>query len=152
MNRDSNRIDRITTRRVYATFAFFLLAAVVVVGRLAKLQIADHDYYESRVLNQLTRDTTINPERGNITDRNGNILAANKTVYNVILSPHDIQKTMQSDASKNADADPSNDVRYTWEDADYEIFCSGEYLDEMIADVLSAYLPKTDRANIYEKT
>ena len=30
MNRESNRIDRITTRRVYATFFFFLLAAVVV--------------------------------------------------------------------------------------------------------------------------
>ena len=151
MNRELNRIDRITTRRVYASFAFFLLAAVVVVGRLAKLQIADHDYYESRVLNQLTRDTTINPERGSITDRNGNILATNKTVYNVILSPHDIQVTMQSDAAKNADADPANDVRYTWEDADYEIFCSGDRLDDMIADVLSAYLPKTERAKIYEK-
>ena len=132
MNRDNNRIDRITTKRVYATFALFLLAAVVVVGRLAKLQIADHDYYESRVLNQLTRDTTINPERGNITDRNGNILAANKTVYNVILSPHDIQATMDTDAKLNADDDPSNDVRYTWEDADYELFFSGDRLDDMI--------------------
>ncbi|MBQ3859420.1 MAG: PASTA domain-containing protein [Clostridia bacterium] len=151
MNRESNRIDRITTRRVYATFFFFLLAAVVVTGRLAKLQISEHDYYESRVLNQLTRDTAINPERGNITDRGGNILAANKTVYNVILSPHDIQETMKADYKKNSDGDASNDVHYTWEDADYQIFYHGTMLDEMIADVLSAYLPKTDSGKIYEK-
>ena len=151
MNQEYNRIDRITTKRIYMTFAFFLLAAVVVVGRLAKLQIADHDYYESRVLNQLTRDTTINPERGNITDRNGNILAANKTVYNVILSPHDILVTMQANEKKNADSDPKNDVHYVWEDSDYELFCSGDDLDEVIADVLSAYLPKRDRAFILEK-
>ena len=151
MNRQTNRIDRITTRRVWATFAVFLLFAVVIVGRLAKLQIAEHDYYESRVLNQLTRDTKINPERGNITDRNGNILAANKTVYNVILSPHDIQETMKSDDKKNADDDPSNDVRYLWEDADYEIFCTGDRLDEFISDVLAAYLPKTEWSVIYQK-
>jgi stage V sporulation protein D (sporulation-specific penicillin-binding protein) len=151
MNREKNRIDRITTRRVYITFALFAVFAVAIIGRLAKLQIADHDYYETRVLNQLTRDTTINPERGNITDRNGNILAANKTVYNVILSPHDIQETMKADARKNSDGDSKNDVHYVWEDGDYEIFCRGDYLDDMIADVLSAYLTKTDRAVIFEK-
>ena len=73
MNRDINRIDRITTKRVWWTFVLFAVAALAVVGRLAKLQIAEHDYYETRVLNQLTRDTTINPARGNITDRGGNI-------------------------------------------------------------------------------
>nr|MCR5683514.1 hypothetical protein [Clostridiales bacterium] len=91
MNREINRIDRISSKRVRLTFFVFLAAALVIVARLAKLQIADHEYYESRVLNQLTRDTAITPERGTIMDRNGNILATNKTVYNVILSPHDIQ-------------------------------------------------------------
>ena len=152
MNRDINRIDRITTKRVWWTFVLFAVAALAVVGRLAKLQIAEHDYYETRVLNQLTRDTTINPARGNITDRGGNILAANKTVYNVILSPHDIQATMETNAALNGDDDPQNDVRYVWEDPDYELFYSGDRLDDMIADVLSAYLPKTDRAAILERT
>ena len=155
MNRETNRIDRISTRRVYMTFAVFLLAAVVIVGRLAKLQIKDHDYYEAKVLNQLTRDTNVNPERGNIMDRDGNILATNKTVYNVILSPHDIQEHMKDDEKKNMDDNADNDVRYTWEDTDYQIFYSGTKLDDLIAEVLSGYLGSADRTNyrstVYEK-
>ena len=151
MNREINRIDRISSKRVRLTFFVFLAAALVIVARLAKLQIADHDYYESRVLNQLTRDTAITPERGSIMDRNGNILATNKTVYNVILSPHDIQATMDADLKKNTDADPENDVRYTWEDSDYQIFYNGDQLDELISTVLAGYLPGKERSEIYER-
>ena len=155
MNRTSNRIDRITTRRVRLTFVVFLLAAIVIVGRLAKLQIADHEYYEAKVLNQLTRDTNVTAERGSILDRNGNVLATNKTVYNVILSPHDITERMKKDAEKNADTNPDNNVLYSYEDVDFRIFYNGEKLDDLIAEVLSGYLRTDDRealrAKIYEK-
>lgn len=131
-------------------FAFFLLIAAWVVGRLASYQIKNHDYYQSKVLNQLTIQTEVTPERGTITDRNGNILATNITVYNVILSPYDIITHMQKDSEKNSDNDPENDVHYEYTDSDYGINYSGRQLDDMIAEVLSKYLD-VDKSSILEK-
>lgn len=131
-------------------FAFFLLIAAWVVGRLASYQIKNHDYYQSKVLNQLTIQTEVTPERGTITDRNGNILATNITVYNVILSPYDIITHMQKDSEKNSDNDPENDVHYEYTDSDYGIYYSGRQLDDMIAEVLSKYLD-VDKSSILEK-
>ena len=131
-------------------FAFFLLIAAWVVGRLASYQIKNHDYYQSKVLNQLTIQTEVTPERGTITDRNGNILATNITVYNVILSPYDIITHMQKDSEKNSDNDPENDVNYEYTDSDYGINYSGRQLDDMIAEVLSKYLD-VDKSSILEK-
>ncbi len=131
-------------------FAFFLLIAAWVVGRLASYQIKNHDYYQSKVLNQLTIQTEVTPERGTITDRNGNILATNITVYNVILSPYDIITHMQKDSEKNSDNDPENDVYYEYTDSNYGINYSGRQLDDMIAEVLSKYLD-VDKISILEK-
>lgn len=151
MNKAQNRTDRKTMHKMVCMFAFFLLIAAWVVGRLASYQIKNHDYYQSKVLNQLTIQTEVTPERGTITDRNGNILATNITVYNVILSPYDIITRMQKDSEKNSDNDPENDVHYEYTDSDYGINYSGRQLDDMIAEVLSKYLD-VDKSSILEKT
>ena len=150
MNKAQNRTDRKTMRKMVCMFAFFLLIAAWVVGRLASYQIKNHDYDQSKVLNQLTIQTEVTPERGTITDRNGNILATNITVYNVILSPYDIITHMQKDSEKNSDNDPENDVHYEYTDSDYGINYSGRQLDDMIAEVLSKYLD-VDKSSILEK-
>lgn len=150
MNKAQNRTDRKTMHKMVCMFAFFLLIAAWVVGRLASYQIKNHDYYQSKVLNQLTIQTEVTPERGTITDRNGNILATNITVYNVILSPYDIITHMQKDSEKNSDNDPENDVNYEYTDSDYGINYSGRQLDDMIAEVLSKYLD-VDKSSILEK-
>lgn len=151
MNIAKNRTDRKTAIRMKWIFAFFLAAAAVIVGRLADYQINMHEYYQSKVLNQLTIQTEVTPERGTIMDRNGNILATNKTVYNVILSPYDINERMEENEKKNSDDDTENDVYYEYEDADYGISCRGEDLDQMIAEVLSKYLA-VDKRTILEKS
>ena len=74
------RIDKKTTRRLVWMFVLFLAVGAIIVGYLAYYQLKMYDYYESQVLNQLTIQTEVNPERGTITDRNGNILATNVTV------------------------------------------------------------------------
>ncbi len=139
MNRVKNRTDQKTARKMIWIFALFLAAAAIVVGRLAEYQIKDHQYYQSKVLNQMTIQQEVNPERGTIMDRNGNILATNITVYNVILSPYDIIKTIEKDAEKNGDSDPDNDVYYEYDDEEYGIHFRGKKLNEMIAHVLSQY-------------
>ena len=131
-------------------FAFFLMIAAWIVGRLASYQLKMHDYYQSKVLNQLTIQTEVNPERGTITDRNGNILATNITVYNVLLSPADIIRHMKENSKLNSDDNSENDVYYEYSDGDYGIHYSGNQLDEMIAEVLSSYLD-VDKYTILEK-
>ena len=111
-----NRIDKKTTKRLFIVFGFFLAIATVVVAYLANYQLKMHDYYQSIVLNQLTIQTEVNPERGKILDTNGNILATNVTVYNVILSPQHIIDAMEEDEKKNSDDNADNDVLYEFSD------------------------------------
>jgi len=118
MNRVKNRTDKKTTVKMIWIFGFFLAAAAIVVGRLADYQLNMYEYYQSKVLNQLTIQQEVNPERGTITDRNGNILATNVTVYNVILSPLDIIRTMEDTEKLNTDSDADNDVYLKREELD----------------------------------
>ncbi len=145
-----NRIDKKTTKRLFYVFGFFLAIATVVVAYLANYQLKMHEYYQSIVLNQLTIQTEVNPERGKILDTNGNILATNITVYNVIISPQHIIDAMEEDGEANSDADPDNDVRYEFSDPEYGLSYSGTRQNELIAKVLSAYLD-VDYDKIIEK-
>ena len=150
MDQTKNRTDRKTAIRMILAFLFFILIASVIIGRLARYQIKEHDYYESQVLNQLTIQTDVTPERGTITDRNGVVLATNITVYNVILSPADIVEGMKTIAKKNSDSDKTNDIHYDYEDADYGIRYQGDNMETLIAETLSAYLD-IPRETVYEK-
>ena len=97
MNRIKNRTERSSAIKMLIIFAGFIGLAGLIIGRLANYQIEMYDYYQTKVLNQLTIQTDVTPERGTITDRNGNILATNKTVYNVLLSPQDILNRVEAD-------------------------------------------------------
>lgn len=140
MNQSRNRIDKRTYTRYVVSFCVFLLIATAIIGKLAGYQLKDYDTYQSIVLNQVTTEYSVNPERGNITDCNGNLLATNITVYNVILSPKDIHERMEEDAKTLADDDPENDVLYVFDDDSVGIHYRGTKLDEMIGQVLSIYL------------
>ncbi|MGN1346245.1 MAG: penicillin-binding transpeptidase domain-containing protein [Eubacteriales bacterium] len=145
-----NRTERSSAVKMFGVFACFIALAGLIIGRLAEYQLKMYDYYQDKVLNQMTIQADVTPERGTITDRNGNILATNKTVYNVILSPKDIVGQMKTDEKQNTDSDPDNDIFYEFEDADYGILYRGTQLDALIAEVLSGYL-EVDPAGILEK-
>ncbi len=135
-----NRIDKKTTNRLIAVFCLFLVVGTILVAYLANYQLKMNEYYQAQVLNQLTIQTEVNPERGKILDRNGNVLATNITVYNVILSPQHIIDAMAEDEKANTDNRTDNDVRYEFSDPEYGIQYSGTKMNELIAKVLSAYL------------
>ncbi len=150
MNQAYNRTDRKTTVAVKWIFVIIVAAFMIVVGRLAFLQLKNHDTYQAYVLNQLTKQQEVTPTRGLITDRNGEILATNKTVYDVILSPDDIKRRMDENEAANSDKDAKNDVHYHYTDEQFGIDYTGDDLDDMIADVLSKYLVM-EKSKIYEK-
>ena len=81
------RITKITVRRSMIMLFAFLLMASAIIGELFKLQVLGYDEYYNEVFDQLTVETNVNPERGIIYDRNGEILATNKTVWSLYLCP-----------------------------------------------------------------
>lgn len=77
-------------------FACLLLLVI----RLGWIQIVKGDTYSERAVEQQTRDTPIEAERGTIYDRNGNELAVSVTCYTIWVRPTDVKKIEEKDASK----------------------------------------------------
>ena len=71
--------------------AVFALCVVVLIIFLARYQIINYDFYQARAISQQTLDTTINANRGVITDCNGVELAISSTVKTVYLAPKNIK-------------------------------------------------------------
>ena len=83
--------NRMMLRRTLCLMLLCGVAAFVIIGiRLFKLQITDHELYESRAIDQQLRSTTITAHRGTIYDRNGEILAMSATADSVYISPVEI--------------------------------------------------------------
>jgi len=88
------RADTGQHRRILAAgLVFGLVAFVPVALRLYSLMVTDYDYYSGLALRNQTRTTSVTPERGNIYDRNMNILACNQSVENVYLDPHELKQS-----------------------------------------------------------
>ena len=68
------------------------IVAFLVLGlRLFKLQIIDHDFYETAAIEQQVRETTVTAARGTIYDSNMKILAMSASVDNIYISPAEIK-------------------------------------------------------------
>ena len=68
------------------------IVAFAVLGlRLFKLQIIDHDFYETAAIEQQVRETTVTAARGTIYDTNKKILAMSASVDNIYISPAEIK-------------------------------------------------------------
>lgn len=95
--RSAGRNNRSLFRR---TIALMVVLGVVLfipmVGQLWKLQITQHAYWQERAANQQTRDVAVNSGRGTIYDAKGEVLAISATTYNLILSPADLMRNIDS--------------------------------------------------------
>jgi stage V sporulation protein D (sporulation-specific penicillin-binding protein) len=76
----------------------------VLVCRVIYLGVVRGDEYQEEVLQQKTYDSLDIPyERGEIVDRNGNVLATSEKVYNLVLEPKNILRTEDGkEATKEA--------------------------------------------------
>ena len=99
MGKREKRYDRLRIssgqhRRVLLAALVLGLAAFVPVGlRLYSLMVRDYDYYAGLALRNQTRTTTVSARRGDIFDRNMNVLATSVTVENVYLDPHELKQS-----------------------------------------------------------
>ena len=81
-----------------------ILVFIGLAGRILWLQTRNHEEYRKQVVSQMTTESVIPAERGDIYDTNGVLLATDITVYRVFISPTDIQnaiKGVDSDGKKS---------------------------------------------------
>lgn len=64
-----------------------------VLWRLYDLMIGQYGYYAGLALRNQTRTTAVSAHRGDIYDRNMNVLATSITVENVYLDPHELKQS-----------------------------------------------------------
>lgn len=77
--------------RTLALLSLFSVSAVFLIAALFQMQILNHGDYLSRAKNQITVGATIKAPRGLILAAGGEVLADNKTVWRVWLSPTDVR-------------------------------------------------------------
>ena len=67
------------------------VVAVILLAKIFSIQVLD-DHYKTDADNNTTVREIIYPTRGVIYDRNGEILVGNKVAYDILVSPHDLEK------------------------------------------------------------
>ena len=83
MNRNKIKANFNLRYNILITIVYFIGAILII--QLFKLQIVNGAEYRETSNTRLTRESTIEAARGNIEDRNGNLLASTKTGYSIEL-------------------------------------------------------------------
>src|SRR5687768_13871745 len=82
-------------RRLAILVTVLILWAVVVVARLAQVQILRHDHYLSRAAKQQERTVTLAPVRGSIVDAEGRILAESVVAESFYADPQSVLRPQE---------------------------------------------------------
>ncbi|MCI9566406.1 MAG: penicillin-binding protein, partial [Lawsonibacter sp.] len=123
-------------------FLMVLCGAVMFIPLMWKLwdiAIVHHEEYQKRASDQQTLDRSITARRGNIYDRNGNIMAMSATVYKLILSPRDL---VDSVSKKDGEGKELSDEAYQAKVAARQ--------DQMVEELM-ALVPGLDREKAVKK-
>ncbi len=123
-------------------FLMVLCGAVMFIPLMWKLwdiAIVHHEEFQKRASDQQTLDRSITARRGNIYDRNGNIMAMSATVYKLILSPRDL---VDSVSKKDGEGKELSDEAYQAKVAARQ--------DQMVEELM-ALVPGLDREKAVKK-
>lgn len=88
----STSAESIGRKRRRILLSLFGILLLFLLSLLLRLQIFEYGTFEDKVIKQITVGSAFAAERGSIYDRNGNLLATNRTVWRIYISPIDIQK------------------------------------------------------------
>ncbi len=78
-------------RRLALLMAIYFALFLALGGRLFQLQILEAERLQLRAQSQWTSESTIQPTRGKILDRNGVVLAQSATAYTLSVSPRQVK-------------------------------------------------------------
>ena len=69
-----------------------VVLGLIILGRLFQLQILEYDTYNPMSRENSLRQKVVNPARGLIYDRNGNLLVDNEPIYSITITPANYDK------------------------------------------------------------
>lgn len=87
-------------RRIRNAFLVFIIILLLLIFRLAWIQFIQGSELQSLAYQQQTLDRAINPNRGSIYDRNGDILASSATVETISINPMNISNDNKEKVAK----------------------------------------------------
>lgn len=116
-----------------------VLMFVPLAWKLWDIAIVHHDEYQKMAAQQQTKDYTISARRGNIYDRNKNLMAMSATVYKLILSPLDLVKSVPN---KDEDGKPLDEEVYNARVSARQ--------DQMVEELM-ALVPTLDRERVVKQ-
>lgn len=90
-------------RTVFLMVVCGVLMFIPLGWKLWNIAIVHHEEYQNMATRQQTLDYEVAASRGNIYDRNGNVMAMSSTVYQLIVSPVDLEKSVPT---KDGDGEP----------------------------------------------
>ena len=84
------RANRVIQTRTFVLMLVLGVAVFLVLAlKLYQLQIKQHDYYQSKALDQQTWDQAVTANRGTIYDSKGSPLAMSAEAYYIQLAPRE---------------------------------------------------------------
>ena len=88
MNRQSlEPKNEISHGRLLIVYVLVGLVFLFFLARLFTLQVVQGEDYQTRAVDNRTREISLTTTRGQIYDRNGTVLARNEASYNVVVTP-----------------------------------------------------------------
>lgn len=85
--RDHTAEANLVARRAFVAFVFVLVLIGILFVNVYRLQVTNHQSYQTRSNENRIKLVPIAPNRGLIYDRNGKLLAENRPVYNLEVIP-----------------------------------------------------------------
>ena len=102
-------------RRIIMVMAVLgVLAFGPVAWRLYDLMIANYDYYAGLALRNQSRTTSVSPRRGEIYDRNMDLLATSVSVEHIYLNPRELKQSGADIAKIAEDLAPMLEREASW--------------------------------------
>ena len=160
----SQRANRTILRRTLVLMVLFgVVVFIPLIVTLYNLMIRDHDYYEAQAIDNQTRYTSLSASRGQIFDRNMNVLASSKTVETVFIDPNEIAQEMTKPENSNL-LDPiarglseildvSTDFVYKQaEDKAFRYKVIRRKIPEELADEVRSFVSENEIKGVYLET
>ncbi len=126
-------------RTIFLMLVCGVLMFVPLAWKLWDIAIVHHAEYQKMAAQQQTLDFSISASRGNIYDRNGNVMAMSATVYKLILSPLDLVKSVPN---KDENGKPLDEEVYSARVAARQ--------DQMVEELM-ALAPTLDRERVVKQ-
>ena len=120
---------------------------------LYRLMIVDHDKYEEMAINNQTRTTRLTADRGEIYDRNMNVLASSATVETIFIDPNAMareEKKQQERKEKGEEYNAQQTVDFIARGLSEILEVEADFVREQAADTSMYY--KVIRRKVPEET